>query len=163
MKTLLILRHGKAENRGKESATSDHPRQLTTRGRQEANEMGRVLAERGPAPDLILASDARRAYQTATLAAAELAAAPPVQPEPAIYDAGLDTLLAVIRDLPAGADCVLIVGHNPGLESLTVALSGEAVSLPTGGLVCITFPISSWHTARDGTGTLAWGAAPTGN
>ena len=32
MKTLLILRHGKAENRGKELVASDHPRTLTARG-----------------------------------------------------------------------------------------------------------------------------------
>src|SRR5689334_12664394 len=109
MKTLLILRHGKAESKGKETVESDHPRTLTDRGRAEAEAQGQMLAKRNVIPDLIVASDARRAYQTATLAATELPRAVPIQLEPAIYTANmdLDGLLAVIQHLPATAACAM--------------------------------------------------------
>jgi phosphohistidine phosphatase len=162
MKTLLILRHGKAENKGKEMVASDHPRTLTGRGRAEAAEMGRRIAAQGVQPHLIVSSDARRAYQTATLAATELPEAAPILLDPDVYDAGLDTLLAVVQRQPDTADCVVLVGHNPGFEDLASALAGQSVTLPTGGLACITFATTAWTAAREGTGTLAWLATPAG-
>ncbi len=162
MKTLLILRHGKAENKGKGTVASDHPRALTDRGRDEAREMGRRMAAQGVQPDLFVSSDARRAYQTATLAATELPAAAPIQIDPDVYDAGLDTLLETVRRLPASADCVVLTGHNPGFEDLASALTGQPLTLPTGALVCVTFPVATWTAAHEGTGTLAWLATPAG-
>lgn len=163
MKTLLILRHGKAENKGKETTASDHPRTLTGRGRAEASEMGRRLAARGVRPDLIVSSDARRAYQTATLAATELPEAAPIHLDPAVYDGGLDSLLGVIQRQPDTAACVVVVGHNPGFEDLASALVGQRVALPTGGLACVTFAADAWAAAGEGSGTLAWLASPTGD
>ena len=162
MKTLLILRHGKAENRGKETEATDHPRVLTERGRMEAEAQGRAVARRGGAPDLIVSSDARRAYQTATLAATELAPPVPILLDPAIYHANgyLDGLLEVVRRLPDTAGCAMIVGHNPGFEDLTAALTGQAVALPTGGLACVTLPVDGWRQVREGGGTLAWVETP---
>src|SRR4051794_7133282 len=123
MKTLLILRHGKAESKGKETVESDHPRALTDRGRAEAEAQGRVPAWHEAIPDLIVSSDARRAYQTATLAATELPRAVPIQIDPAIYtENDLDGLLAVVRGLPDTAANVMIVGHNPGFEDLASGL-----------------------------------------
>src|SRR6476469_2360910 len=130
MKTLLILRHGKAENKGKETVATDHPRVLTARGEAEAAAMGRRLAARGVQPDLIVSSDARRAYQTAVLAAAELPQAAPIQLDPAIYNASLDALLDVVRHLPDAANTILITGHNPGFEELASALTGQTLALP---------------------------------
>ena len=162
MKTLLILRHGKAENRGKETEMTDHPRVLTDRGRAEAEAQGRALTGRGVPLNLIVSSDARRAYRTATLAATELAEAVPILLDPAIYNANgyLDGLLEVVRRLPDAAACVMIVGHNPGFEDLTAALSGQTVTLPTGGLACVTFPVEGWRQVQEGGGTLAWVETP---
>jgi phosphohistidine phosphatase len=162
MKTLLILRHGKAENKGKDTVETDHPRALTDRGRDEATAQGEFLARRGPLPDLIVSSDARRAYQTATLAATELPEAVPLQVEPRIYseNGDLNGLLAVVHGLPDTAGCAMIVGHNPGFEDLAAALSGQPVAMPTGGLVCVTFASDGWGHVQEGTGTLAWQQAP---
>ena len=161
MKTLLILRHAKAENKGKEMVATDHPRALTGRGRDEASEIGRRLAAQGVRPDLMVSSDARRAYQTATLAATELPEAAPIQLDPDVYNASLDTLLAVVRRQPDSAECVVLVGHNPGFENLASALAGQSLALPTGGLACLTFA-ATWSAVQEGTGTLAWLATPAG-
>ena len=79
-----------------------------------------------------------------------------------MYDAGLDTLLAVVARLPDTAEGVVLVGHNPGFEALASALTGQHLALPTGGLVCVTFTAPAWAAARAGTGTLAWLASPDG-
>jgi phosphohistidine phosphatase len=162
MKTLLILRHAKAENKGKETVATDHPRALTGRGRAEASEVGRRMAAQGVRPNLMVSSDARRAYQTATLAATELPEAAPIQLDPDVYNASLDTLLAVVRRQPDSAECVVLVGHNPGFEDLASALTGQSLALPTGGLACLTFATAAWSAVQEGTSTLAWLAMPSG-
>jgi phosphohistidine phosphatase len=79
-----------------------------------------------------------------------------------VYNAGLDTLLSVVARLPHTAECVVLVGHNPGFEDLASALTGQSLALPTGGLACLTFATDAWATVQEGTGTLAWLATPAG-
>jgi len=135
---------------------------LTERGRAEAEAQGRALTKRGVPLALIVSSDARRAYQTATLAATELAQAVPILLDPTIYNANgyLDGLLEVVRRLPDTAAGVMIVGHNPGFEDLTAALTGQTVALPTGGLACVTFAVDHWRQVQEGSGTLVWVETP---
>ena len=59
---LLLCRHSKTE-----SATgpmSDHERNLTERGRSDAEDLARELEQRGMFPTRILASDSTRTRQT---------------------------------------------------------------------------------------------------
>ncbi len=63
MKTLLILRHGKAK-RGPEHP-SDADRPLTKRGKEDATRAGQACREMGLLPDIVLSSPAKRARQTA--------------------------------------------------------------------------------------------------
>ncbi len=85
-------------------------------------------------PGLIVTSDARRARQTAQIVAEELGLEERITLEPEIYNAELDTLLRILRGLPDAAECVLMVGHNPGFTALGEALTGEGEevsALPT--------------------------------
>ncbi|MGQ0847340.1 MAG: SixA phosphatase family protein [Sporichthyaceae bacterium] len=120
-RTLIVLRHAKAE-RGN---TTDHERPLTARGRRDALAAGRWIAEAGFHPDLTVCSTATRAKETWALAAMELGDGIATTMERAVYDADLDDLLRVVRDVPNDAHTVLLVGHNPGLQDLVLALSGE--------------------------------------
>ena len=65
MKTLFLLRHAKSS--WKEAELSDFDRPLNERGRRAAPFMGRLLRERGFAPELIISSTAKRARKTARL------------------------------------------------------------------------------------------------
>jgi len=58
-KTLIILRHAKAE-----AGEDDHARRLAERGVREAGQMGAAMAERGIVPQKILCSTARRTRET---------------------------------------------------------------------------------------------------
>ena len=64
-KTLYLLRHAKA---GPQAAGQrDHDRELTGRGRREAAALGSRSAADGELPELVIASTAVRAVQTAAL------------------------------------------------------------------------------------------------
>jgi phosphohistidine phosphatase len=154
---LILLRHAKSDWSGSEP---DPLRPLATRGRRQAPEAGRWLAEHIPAIDLAVVSTATRAQQTWQLASAELAVPPPVRNEDRVYAATLDELLDLVHELPAGAGTVVMVGHNPGFEALASTLVGESVPMPTSALAVIAF-IGGWEDADVGE-LRAAGRPPTG-
>src|SRR5207248_893428 len=97
MKTLLLLRHAKTE---KSAPKGDEARALTKRGERDAWTIGRKIRELTGRPDIIVASNARRAQQTAGIVAKEMGFAERVTTEPAIYAAYPDELLRLVRHLP---------------------------------------------------------------
>ena len=62
MKTLHVLRHAKSD--WGDSSLRDFDRPLNERGWKAAKSMGRVMRERGIAPDLVLVSPAARTTET---------------------------------------------------------------------------------------------------
>jgi phosphohistidine phosphatase len=160
MKTLLILRHAKAQQ---DAPKGDRARNLTQRGRRDAATMGAYVADALGRPDAIVASDAARARETAEAVAAATGFESSLTIAPAIYAADLDTLVAVVRDLPDAADSVVLVGHNPGFEELTAALAGvdeDEIRLPTAGLARLAFDVDAWSAVRPGGGRLEGIATP---
>ncbi|HMA36067.1 MAG TPA: histidine phosphatase family protein [Chloroflexia bacterium] len=154
MKILLICRHAKAE---KETGRGDHARALTARGARDATAMGQHLARVAGVPDLIVTSDARRAEQTAGRAATALGYPGAIQQEPRIYQASGETLVQIVRQLPDTADCVLLVGHNPGCEELGQLLAPAGAplpALPTAGVIHLAFAVPHWQDIRPAGGTL---------
>jgi len=155
MKTLLLLRHGKAEA---SAPGGDHERALKKKGRNDSASVGTHLASMGKVPDLVVSSDARRAEETARLAAEAAGYKAHLKLEPDIYAADLDTLLDVVHKLPDKANSVLMVGHNPGFEELAAALASEGTQPPhlaTCGLAILEFSTDHWKSARPGSGHLA--------
>ncbi len=123
MKTLLLLRHAKSS--WDDSSLADFDRPLAIRGRKAAPRVGRELEQRGWRPDAALVSTAKRARQTWDLVAAELSAAPRPEFRGALYDASAGQLLVELRQAPAAAATVLLIGHNPGMEDLARRLAGD--------------------------------------
>lgn len=117
-RTLVLMRHAKAEN----AAASDHARDLTPQGRASAAEAGRWLAEQVSVPDLVLASDAVRTL--ATWREAALAAGWDVEPRAsaAMYAAGPESALDLIREVPSDVATLVVVGHNPTVAYLAELL-----------------------------------------
>lgn len=155
MKTLLILRHGKAQP---DAPHGDKARVLVSRGEREAALMGQLIAKLALNLDGVASSDAARARQTAEIAAPAAGFTGAIRYEPAIYAAELDDLLDVVRKLPDEWGCVLLVGHNPGFEDLSAALAKEGTEppvLPTAGMVHIVFESATrWKEVREGSGRL---------
>jgi len=133
MRRLIILRHAKAEQvPGKE----DRDRALTERGERDARRAGEVLGGMGLVPDLVLCSPAKRTRQTAELALAEFAPDAPVYHERELYLATPEELLAVVQRTDPDVATLLLVGHNPGVHSLFLGLSGTGPDADPGFPTC---------------------------
>jgi len=116
--------------------------------------MGNHLHVLVEVPDAFVTSDARRALQTAELAAAACGFEKPLTIEPAIYGAEAAELADIVRRLPDAAACVVIVGHNPGLQDLVDSLSGGDLMidhLPTAGLAYLEHDTTRWRDLAGGT------------
>jgi phosphohistidine phosphatase len=134
LKQIHLLRHAKSS--WKDPSLRDRERPLNGRGRRAAKAVARHLREEGIDPELVLCSPARRARETRRT----------VRIERDVYGAGAATLLELLRGLPDGVASVMVIGHNPGLEELALALArdgplvGElAAKYPTGALATLTF------------------------
>ena len=117
---LALLRHAKSAY---PEGVADHARPLAPRGESEAPIAGRLLAERVGTPDLVIVSGATRTRQTWELAAAAWPSRPHTVVDDRIYEAGVEDLVLLLRGLDRAYPCVVVVGHNPGLEELAFALS----------------------------------------
>jgi phosphohistidine phosphatase len=153
MPELLLLRHAKSD--WKDRSLGDFDRPLASRGRRAAPLMGDWLAERHLAPDLVLCSTARRAAETLELLLTALASAPETSYLKTLYLAPPSRLLAVLRRQRPDHGRILLVAHNPGLQSLALALAGQeggsgasarqlAEKFPTAALA--RFEVEAWPT-----------------
>lgn len=142
MKTLLVLRHAKAE--AASVGQLDVDRGLTNRGKTDADRVGQLLAQTARIPDSITTSAARRTRKTAKRVAEHSGFKGEIAQTDDLYDAGIEQIAAVIRTLPADAATSLIVGHNPGFWDL-VATCGKPISdFPPASLAELKLPIETW-------------------
>lgn len=116
MRTLILLRHAKAVRA--HEAPSDEERALTPRGRREAALAGAAIEDAGLKPTLALVSPAQRTRETAEYGLQNFALE--VRYDQALYHAATESIWDAFAD--SEAECVVVVGHNPGLGELTSLL-----------------------------------------
>ena len=111
---LVLARHAQAVD----AAATDAARELSPRGRRDAEAGGRWLAEQGVEPDHALVSSAVRTAQTweHLCAGAGWSLAPDL--DRGLYEAGTDAALDLVRLVPAEIGTLVVVGHNPTIGSL---------------------------------------------
>jgi phosphohistidine phosphatase len=155
MRRLMLLRHAKTKNDA--PSGRDQDRRLDARGHTDAADIGGWIGRHPPFPELVLVSSAIRAQQTWEIAwEAMKDSAPPPQVEflPELYAADPTQLLRTSR-MAATSDPrqLMLVGHNPGMHELALALagSGDAAgrkalvdNLPTSGLAVFEFADDDW-------------------
>ena len=124
MPILHVLRHAKSD-RAAPVGDGDHDRPLSSRGRATAPLIGAHLAATYGTPDAVHTSSAARATETVELVLTALDAAPEVRREPSLYLADARSLRAHLSGVDAHVGSLLLVGHNPGLAELLVALAGD--------------------------------------
>lgn len=137
---------------------ADIDRPLNKRGKRDALEMGRRLAEQGVRPDVILSSPAKRACKNAgKLAKAMGLGRERILIRDELYGAASDELLEVIRGLGDKIATAAIVGHNPEITVLANMLGNLDVdNVVTGGVVAYDFDVGSWQKVKRGMGKLAF-------
>ena len=156
--TLILLRHAKSDWSGNEG---DHDRPLAERGRHQAPDAGRWLAANIDSIDLAVVSTAKRARTTWDLVSDKLEEAPRTRHDDDVYAASVGELLDIVRQLDEALGTVVLVGHNPGIEDLAEALTGDRVPMPTSALAVIELT-TTWNAAGRVRGLLlAAGRPPT--
>lgn len=159
MRRLLLLRHAKSDW---SAGAPDLDRPLNARGRRAAPRMGAYLAAEGLRPEHVMVSPARRTLETWERMRD---AFPGIEPETvsSIYEAPAARLLDAVRSAPDTAASLLLVGHNPGLESLAAFLVGSGSSraraaigerFPTAALAVIAFEVATWSGIGEAGGRL---------
>jgi phosphohistidine phosphatase len=144
-KRLILTRHAKSS--WDDPLTPDHDRPLNDRGKAAAADLGDWLASRGYVPDEVLCSDALRTRKTWSGIAPALPGTPILELKPALYHAGPDVMLAVLRHAK---------GHNPGIAEFAHRLVTRAplhdgfARYPTGATLVAEFAIDRWEDAAFG-------------
>jgi phosphohistidine phosphatase len=148
---LTLMRHGDAQ--WKDPEVADFARPLNRRGSSECEAMGRRLAELSLVPELIISSPARRAQQTAEIVARELALPPrSIRFEEALYLAGAQEILRLVRTIGPRVPHLMIIGHNPGISELANLLGPNADpgGLATAAFSTLTFDVDQWSAIGPG-------------
>ena len=171
MRRLMLLRHAKTETEA--SSGRDQDRRLDDRGLRDAAEIGGWIGRHPPFPDCVFVSPAVRAQQTWDIAWAAmkgLGPTPKVEFVPELYGGGARELLASVRNASAtDPKRLMLVGHNPGMHDLALALAGRgdasgrkalSSNLPTAGLAVFDFATKDWDDVAFGRGRLVLFVSP---
>jgi phosphohistidine phosphatase len=148
--TLLhLLRHAKSS--WADPGQEDRERPLAPRGRRAAGRLAKQLGTRGVRPAVVLCSPALRTLQTLELIRPGLGGDFEVLLEDELYGASAGELLARLRRLPDAVTSAMVIGHNPGLQELSVlvARGGELreqarTHFPTGALATLALRGHGW-------------------
>lgn len=167
MLDLYILRHAKSS--WKDLSLDDFDRPLNKRGKLNATQMGRFLAENNISPELVLCSTANRCKETLKRSISEGFAPSQHVFLDQLYMASSSEILEeikntldVIRSIET-ISSLMIIGHNPGLENLIELLVKNKkhpdflsirAKFPTCALVHIQFDIDCWSKLAPNSGSL---------
>jgi len=153
-KHLYLLRH--AQSAEKQTAHTDKERELTPLGVKEALIMGTYLFKEKLIPDIVVSSDAVRAFTTAGIVSDALHLdLDKVSREEELYEASVRVLMAFLNQIDDAHSRVLCVGHNPSLSYLAEYITGSEIGdMVTAGLVIIKLNIQSWKEVSQGIGSF---------
>lgn len=146
---LFVLRHAKSS--WDDPSLEDRERPLAPRGRSAVQVLAEYIRQNGVRPAQVLCSPARRTRETLDGLALQ---GSETLFEPELYSASCSSLLDRLREVPDDVESVMVVGHNPRMQTLVLGLAAdhssdrallEAVErkYPTGALATLEFE-QSW-------------------
>jgi len=145
MKTLYLVRHAKSS--WDSPGLADDERPLLPKGVQKTRLVGNHIAGEGGIIDLMISSQAVRAYETAKILA-ECFNYPVkrILKDRRIYDGPYDRLLDLIYGTDNEINSLMLIGHNPLITQLSnLFLHPGIEDMPTSAVVCITFDAMKWQ------------------
>lgn len=151
MKTLYLLRHAKSS--WGDGSLDDFDRPLNKRGRRSVPLIAQYMRTHRLAPDAVLCSAAVRARATLDGIMDALSEAD-VHLERALYGARASDLLDRLHAVDDEAGSVMLIGHNPSIQALAVALAADhdaplygelRAKFPTGALAVLSGDIAHWR------------------
>jgi phosphohistidine phosphatase len=159
VRTVLLLRHGKSS--WSDPALADVDRPLAPRGERAAKSIAKYLRRKKVRPALVLCSPSLRTRQTLAAIEPSLGRRSRVELVPQLYAASERELLERLQALPDSIESVMIIGHNPGLQDLALALASQGADrpqleakFPTGALATLVVRNKRWAALRRGDAEL---------
>jgi phosphohistidine phosphatase len=158
-KHLFVLRHAKSS--WDDPGLDDHSRPLAPRGQRAVAVLADHLKSHDIHPEQVLCSTARRTRET--MQGIGVGGEQLVEHE--LYGASSQELLARLTQVPDEIQSVMIIGHNPAMQTLVLRLTSPALSedgsaladvqakFPTGALATLTFE-GSWSRLTSGSARL---------
>ena len=143
MKTLLIIRHAKAES---SFTLNDFERPLNERGKKDAPVMAQRLLEKKITIDAFVSSPAKRAKKTAELFCETYGGHDDdITFISALYHAPAETFYEVIKNLEEPLNTVAIFAHNPGITYFVRNLTAVQIdNMPTCAVFAVKVNIDNW-------------------
>ena len=159
-RTLWLLRHAKTAA-DPPAGGDDFDRVLTSRGRRDAEALGRLFALFGsggapggePLPQVALVSPAARTMATADLVLAGVSPSPRRVAPANLYGGEPEDVLRHLRSLDDKVRSALVVGHNPTAHALALGLLAKKDpdretfvrrGFPTCALGIYRFDVARW-------------------
>ena len=148
-KQLLLVRHAKSS--WENFSQKDFDRSLTERGKKDAAEMAIRLKQKNILIDLIIASPAKRALQTATIFANEF----DIQKNQIskindLYEPTLNSFYTSIISLSDEYKTVAIFSHNPTITAFANELTNVHIDdMPTASVFSIKINTKNWNNFKD--------------
>lgn len=169
MPLLYVFRHAKSS--WADTALKDFDRPLANRGLKAAARMGLVMRDTKVKPDFILCSTSRRTRETLGLVLPFLEGEARILLEDSIYEARNENeMIERLRRLPNGTKRAMLIGHNPIMQDLTLALTKSATDpdrltaarekFPTAGLAVLDLGDLPWPALGPDTAILKDFIAP---
>jgi phosphohistidine phosphatase len=163
VKVLTLLRHAKSG--WDDPVSRDFDRPLNTRGLRGAKTVGAHMRNLGLTFDAVIASPAVRCVDTLDGVWEGYGRILHPHWDRRIYLASGVTLLDVVHEQNDAVDRILLCGHNPGLEDLTLMLVPDGSDdrlrdeieekFPTASLAELHFDITHWVDVQPNGATLA--------
>lgn len=157
MPRLLLLRHAKSS--WGEPSLPDRERTLAPRGREAAARIAAEIARPDRLPDRVLCSPARRCRETLAALLPSLSDDGRVAILDELYQTVTGDYQAAIAAHGGRAERLLVIGHNPCIQTTALMLAGGesaapfAAKYPTAGLAIIDFD-RAWHLIQPRSGRL---------
>jgi phosphohistidine phosphatase len=149
---VYLLRHAKSSRSDPELADFDRP--LAPRGERASEAMGEYLRLADIQPGLVVCSAALRTGQTLERVLPTIGKDAVVKHYRGLYRVGPQAMLNRLHRTPNDVRSVMLVGHNPGMQTLTQRLAGVgpepdlerlAKNFPTGALAILVYRGRSWE------------------
>ncbi|MEM6943341.1 MAG: histidine phosphatase family protein [Pseudomonadota bacterium] len=152
MKTVILLRHAKSS--WNDPDLDDHERPLNRRGKAAAPAIARWLGRNGYQADRVLCSTSKRTRQTLKRMRPVLPDLPEAVVEPKLYHAAPGVMFEILAQQPDDAQCVLVIGHQPGLSAFARHLVNGRIRpgcarafehFPTAAAAVLKLPVERWR------------------
>lgn len=160
MKRVIIVRHAKSVHTGYDD---DFHRDLADRGFSDADMISMKLKDQDIYPDLVIASPATRAMNTATIYCQNLGYdVARIRQEIDMYE-GLSTqnFVDLLQELTEEVQTVFVFGHNPTVYYLVSNLVKYFNSdMPTCSTVGLEFNVDKWADISARVGQIAFQLTP---